>query len=144
MRIILSKRHEFKQPTFILFLDFKAAFDSVNRTSLWQILEQYGLPSKLLSMIKALYHDTKCTVRIDGKDSTAFNVNAGVRQGAIASPILFNFAIDWVMKQVVASCTDNGRNVGISLGGHKITDLDYADDIALLADSESDLQFFLD
>ena len=34
--------------------------------------------------------------------------------------------------------------VGISLGSHEITDLDYADDIALLANNESDLQFFVD
>ena len=100
--------------------------------------------AKLLSMLKALYDDTKCTVRIDGRDSTAFNVNTGVRQGAIASPVLFNFAIDWVMKQAVSTCTSSGNDVGITLGGLKITDLDYADDIALLADCETDMQFFLD
>ena len=72
-----------------------------------------------------------------------FPVDTGVRQGAIASPVLFNFAIDWVMRQAVASCANSGRKVGISLGDHQITDLDYADDISLFADNEADLQFFV-
>ena len=139
--MILNKRLEFQQPTSILFVDFKAAFDSINRGALWQILEQYGLPSKLISMFKAVYDNTRCTIRVNGKGSADFSVDTGVRQGAIASPVLFNFAIDWVLRQAIASC---GRKVGISLGGRQITDLDYADDISPFADNEADLQFFVD
>ena len=83
-------------------------------------------------------------MKVNGKTSAVFPVNTGVRQGAIASPILFNFIIDWVMRHAISTCIDNGKNVGISVGGHQITDLDYADDIALLADNETDLQFFVD
>ena len=144
LRMILNKRLEFQQPTSILFVDFKAAFDSVNRGALWQISEQYGLPSKLISMLKALYNNTRCAVRVNGKDSADFSVDTGVRQGAIASTVLFNFAIDWVMRQAVASCAKSGKKVGISVGGRQITDLDYADDLALFADNAADLQFFVD
>ena len=49
-----------------------------------------------------------------------------------------------MMRKAVECCTAAGMQVGISLGSHVITDLDYADDIALLADSEADLQFFVD
>src|SRR5438093_8240067 len=78
--MILNKRLEFQQPTSILFVDFKAAFDSINRGTLWQILEQYGFPSKLISMLKAVYDNTRCTIRIKWKNSADFTVDTGVRQ----------------------------------------------------------------
>jgi hypothetical protein len=42
-------------------------------------------------------------------------VNTGVRQGAIAYTVLFNFAIDWVMQKAVAKCALQNHSVGISL-----------------------------
>ncbi|KAA3669782.1 uncharacterized protein DEA37_0001131, partial [Paragonimus westermani] len=95
-------------------------------------------------MLKGMYNHTQSKVRVNGRDSTAFPVHTGVRQGAIASPVLFNFCIDWVMHKAVESCMTHGKNIGVSLGSHQVTDLDYADDIALLAETEADLQFFAD
>jgi hypothetical protein len=43
-------------------------------------------------------------------------VNTGVQQGAIVSPVLFNFAIDWVMKKAVAKFHLDNRKIVISLG----------------------------
>ena len=97
LRLLLSKRSEFQQPTCVLFVNFKAAFDFINRKAFWVVLRQYGMPSKLVAPFRALYFNTKCTVRVNGKDSAPFSVNTGVRQGAIASPVLFNFTIDWVI-----------------------------------------------
>ena len=47
------------------------------------------------------------------------------------------------MRKAVESCTEDGIRVGVSLGGHQITDLDYADDIALLASNVIDIQHFV-
>jgi hypothetical protein len=128
----------------VLFIDFKAAFDSVTRDALWKILETYGIPAKLVKMLQALYVNTKCVVRVKEKDSPTFAVSAGVRQGAIGSPVLFNFAIDWVMQKSVERCRAEGKSIGISLGDQQITDLDYADDIVLFSEKNSDLQAFVD
>jgi hypothetical protein len=95
-------------------------------------------------MIKALYENTKCTEQVNGLQSDSFDVNTGVRQGAIASPVLFNFAIDWVMKKAVAKSHLDNRKIGISFGDPEITDLYYGDDIALLADNDNDLHYFVD
>jgi len=144
LRMMMSKCIEFQQLTYLLFVDFKAAFDSVDRSKLWKVLRQYGIPDKIITMFKALYDNTRCAVRVNDKLSEDFKVNTGVRQGAIASPVLFNFVIDWVMRKAVESCTRNNRKVGISLGNKVVTDFDYADDIALMAGNESDMQFFVD
>ena len=129
LRMLLSKRLEFRQPMCIVFIDFKAAFDSVSQVSLWKILEVYGMPRKLIAIFRALYTSTKCAVQVNGKDSGAFSVNTGVKQDANSSPVLFNFVIDWVMHKAVESYKAEDNAVGVSLGDQQIIDLEYVDDI---------------
>ncbi|KAI8487026.1 hypothetical protein Bbelb_352860 [Branchiostoma belcheri] len=94
----------------------------------------YGLPDKVILAIKNIYADSKCCVRTDDGFSGWFEVVTGVRQGCVLSPILFAIAIDWVLKE-------STRGKGIPwLQGQRLSDLDFADDIAGLAESTKDLQ----
>ena len=64
---IIQTRREFQQPLRIAYIDLKAAFDSVDRgEALWQLLRHLGLPSKIVTLMKALYTDTLSCVRTDG------------------------------------------------------------------------------
>ncbi|KAK2721728.1 hypothetical protein QYM36_003895 [Artemia franciscana] len=58
IRQIVEKTTEFRQKAFIAFVDFRAAFDSVDRKALWQILRLTGLPEKCSRLLKALHHGT--------------------------------------------------------------------------------------
>lgn len=99
-----------------------------------------GVPEKLLSVIKCLYSKTLCAVRAYGDSSSSFEILTGVRQGALLSPLSFNAVIDWVMRH--ALCETDG--VVCVSGGGRISDLDYADDLAIFAESETSLQEMLD
>lgn len=95
-------------------------------------------PPKLLNLIKAYYHRTRTRVRCYGQDSSFFNVSSGVRQGCALSPTLFNYAIDWIMEQALPGY------LGVVVGRNfHLTDLDYADDIAVLGESYRDIQTVL-
>ncbi|BHF81642.1 hypothetical protein SprV_0802477500 [Sparganum proliferum] len=118
LRRILEFCHSCQQPTAVCFIDFAATFDSVHRASLWRIMALDGVPTKIVAMIKAYY----CTT------------NARVL-GCILSPILFNYAIDWIIGRVL----HEGDGVKFA-PGHRLTDLVYVDDIALLASRFGDLQ----
>ena len=60
-------------------VDLRKAYDSVNRESLWRILQHsYRLPPKLLSIIQALHEDSNAAVRAYGKISDNFPVTNGV------------------------------------------------------------------
>ena len=48
---------EWQSSLYVNFIDFKKAFNSVHRDSLWLIMRSYGIPSKIVSMVKVLYDD---------------------------------------------------------------------------------------
>lgn len=139
LRRVLEHRWSFQQPTVACFIDFKAAFDSVKREALWKIMEKDGLPTKLLRLIKAYYTATRTRVGVYGQQSRPIEVLTGVRQGCALSPILFNYVIDWVLSKALAD--HHGVRINET---YALTDLAYADDIVILADSHSAIQNAVD
>jgi hypothetical protein len=52
---IIEKHREFNIPTYIAFIDFKKAFDSVERDKLWTIMSSKGIPTHLITAIQKTY-----------------------------------------------------------------------------------------
>ncbi|KAI8479500.1 hypothetical protein Bbelb_374020 [Branchiostoma belcheri] len=105
------------------------AFDSVDRQCLWKVLTILGVPSKLLDLLSLLYSDTTSCVLANGQTSDSFTINSGVRQGCVLAPTIFKTAIDHVMANTVSQ-----SSCGASFGNVTISDLDYVDDVAILAE----------
>ena len=138
IRRILEHRWCYQQPTVVCFIDFAAAFDSVDRFSLWQIMKADGVPEKLIRLLRAYYLNTKARVRVYGETSHHFTVRTGVRQGCVLSPILFNFLIDWVLSNALS------ESQGVEITpNYAVTDLDYADDIAVFATDFQKMQLLV-
>jgi Reverse transcriptase (RNA-dependent DNA polymerase)/Domain of unknown function (DUF6451) len=139
LRIIVEQYSEFNSPLCLLFVDFKSAFDSVDREMMWQILGMYGIPAKIISIIKQLYCDASLRILHRGRIGTGFGVESGVKQGCILSPLLFNIVLDYTMRRV------SSRRKGIPWNVFsRLTDLDYADDIVGITETMLEMQKFLD
>jgi len=78
LKLILQRRHEFREPCLVAYVDFRSAFDSVDRPALWLLLKS----------------------RADGVQSDWFPFSAGVRQGCNIAPGLLE-PMDWVMDRTV-------------------------------------------
>jgi len=128
---------EFSQSLHVAFVDLKAVFDSLDRLALWKALRGIGIPQYILRLIEDLHNGSTSSVRIAAMQSPSFITSSGVRQGCVLAPALFCRAVDWIMERVVST-------VGFSLGNDYFTDLDYADDVALLAHAVDDLHTALD
>ncbi len=103
---------------------------------LWKILAHYGIPPKLINIIKSTFQGMQCSVLHEGCPSEPFEVQTGVQQGCPLSPFLFLLCIDWTMNQ-----TTNNSQTGIQWSlTEQLEDLDFADDIALLAHSHQQMQ----
>ena len=136
LRIIIEQSLEWNSPLYINFIDYEKAFDSVDRETLWKLLKHYGVPDKIIAIIKSSYRNTTCRVANAGSLSENFEVKTGVRQGCLLSPLLFLLVIDWILKTTTAN-----KNNGIQWTLFKqLDDLDFADDLALLAHNQKQMQ----
>ena len=53
LKTVMEKSREFRRPLYMAFIDLRKAYDSVNRNSLWYILQHgYGIPEKLVKIIE--------------------------------------------------------------------------------------------
>ena len=94
------------------------------------------MPSKVINIVKDMYNNNRCCVRHAGSLSEWFTVQTGVRQGCIISPLLFLITIDFVMRKATA---DKQRGLVWGLF-NRLEDCDFADDIALLSHTYTDIQ----
>ena len=118
------------------FIDSEKAFDSVNGEIMWLALQQYGIPRKIIQIIKILYDGFKCKTSHEGELSDFIEVRNGARQGCILSPTLFLLILDRIMKRVKGL---RQRRIQWSMK-ERLENLDYADDICLLAQRFCDME----
>ena len=76
-----------------MFIDLHKAYDSVDRPLLWHILARFGVPPRMIAVIRQ-FHDgmSACARNDNGDSSEEFNVEQGLRQGCVLSFLLFNIS----------------------------------------------------
>ena len=134
---LIETRKNQTKSTMAAFIDFRKAYDSVNRNKLFEKLRYNGIHGKMYNALKAIYDNVSCAMRINGKLTDWFNVGCGLKQGCSLSNILFNMYIDDLIKNI------NALDIGIDIGNEKVGILVYADDVVLLSENEQDLQTLL-
>jgi len=67
LRMILEKTYEHKVDIHQLYIDYKQAYDTINRSELEEIMKEFGIPSKLVRLIKMTIENTNSKVKIQGK-----------------------------------------------------------------------------
>ncbi len=108
----------------------------MHRESLWCIACNFGIPERIVNVFQNLYYKSSCCVRTETENTNFFTIETGVRQGCILSPLLFLMAVDFVMQKAMAH-----PEFGIPWRWSKqLTDLDFADDIALLGTTRKNIQ----
>ena len=96
---IIEKHREFNIPTYIAFIDFKKAFDYVDRDKLWIITLSKGIPTRLITIIQKIYMENIIRVNAgNGISEDSRAISQGVRQGCSLSPVLFNLYLDEVIR----------------------------------------------
>ena len=114
------------------FVDFKKAYDSVNRNILWSVLLRSGIHGKMLRTIKAMCASVQACVKSNATTDLSgfFHYLQGLKQGCIASRLLFSLLVNELANEIFAKARH-----GIPLGQTDIELflLHFADDLTLLA-----------
>ena len=123
----------------ILFVDFAKAFYSIHREKIELILLVYGLPKETVAVIMMLYRDMKVKVRSLDGDTNYFDIVAGMLQGDTLASYLFIICLDYVVRKSIDKIRENDfkltKERSRRYPAQTITNADYADDIALLANT---------
>ena len=85
-RLLAEQHHAFNRPLQVAYIDVNAAFDSVDRASLWKTLQGSGIPPLFLHLIRDLHTGTTTRVRTQIGFSAPFHTTSGVRQGCNLAP----------------------------------------------------------
>lgn len=122
---------------YAAFIDFKKAFDLVNRDKLWEVLHKRGVRGRMLMALKGMYALVQAKVRVGGEFTDSFSCPCGLKQGETCSPVLFSLFINELACDVVCK----GKH-GIQLFPDlfQLLILLFADDVVLLSDTVIGLQ----
>ena len=148
LRRVIEGVYSQNRKAIIVFVDFKKAFDSIHRGKMLEILRKYGVPDKLVKAVEQLYLGTFASVLSPDGETDKFEIKAGVLQGDTLAPYLFVIVVDYAMRQAIRN---NEEELGFIIQPSRsrrhpavcITDLMFADDIALLSQEIAQAQELL-
>ena len=136
-------------------MDFSKAFDTVNKWTLWKVFKAYGCPESFINVIRQFHDGMTGRVSIGGDISDAFPIYHGVKQGCVLAPTLFTLYLGAVLETMSANlangvyiltCSD-GKLFNLACLKAEtrtntlcVRELLYADDTALVATDNNDIQ----
>ena len=113
--------------------------ECVDHNKLWEILKEMGIPDHLNCLLRNLYAGQETTVRTGHGTIDWFQIRKGVRQVCVLSPCLFNLFAEYIMQNAGL----DEAQAGIMIAGRNISNLRYAGDTTLMAESEEELKSLL-
>ena len=153
-RQLQEKSKEQQRPLYFIYYDLEKAFDSVPRVAMWSILERFGCPPTLVSIIRSFHDDMIGKVVHNNHTTETFPITCGLKQGCVLAPTMFsiylaamlyelppnNPSID--MRYHIDSSLFN--TAGLRSARHttvfSLNNLQFADDMATVASSPEDLE----
>ena len=150
---VLRMRRNLGLDSYLLFVDFRNAYNEVHLGGLTAILRHVGFPPDLVELLQEWGDSRTTSARVNGSDSLPFATNRGVPQGSALSPILFIIFMVGLANRLartpglrgvtVPSRADNAAGAQGPGDVFRLLQLIYADDVAVTCDSPQQLQLAL-
>ena len=99
VRQLQEKYRAVKIPLYFAFVDLEKAFDRIPRAVLWWALRSLGVEEWAVRVIQGMYSNARSRVRVNGQLSDEFEVQVGVHQGSVLSPLLFILVLEALSRE---------------------------------------------
>jgi exonuclease III len=114
----------------VAFMDFKKAYDTVNRAFLLRILSEFGVGAGFIKWVSMLLSDTRALAVVNGFFSSKAHFGAGVRQGCPLAPLLYLFVAESLLRFL-----KDQEHLGLVVAGRKLLANQFADDMQVFLHS---------
>lgn len=135
--------HQSRREAIILKLDFEKTFDTVEHSTIIQMLQHLGFPAKWLEWTEAILSSGSSVVLLNGVPGKMFKCKRGVHQGDPLSPLLFVLAAELLQILVNKVASQNLSKAPIPHEEDEFPIIQYADDTLLILQAEASQLFFL-
>ena len=136
---IIKKPREFQKNICFCYIEYSKAFHCIDHNKVWKILKEMGITDQSTCLLRNLHASQEATVRTRHGTMNWFQIGKGVCQGCILSPCLFNLYAEYIMRNAGLE----EAQAGIKIAGRDNSNLRYADDTTLMAESEEELKSLL-
>ncbi|KAG8239345.1 hypothetical protein J437_LFUL019126 [Ladona fulva] len=123
----------------VAWLDLEDAFGSIPHHHISRTLQEMSMPNALIRLIEDMYSGVSTAVEAAEGTSRAISIQRGVRQGNPLSPLLFNLALEPILRAALCKRSTTGYR----LGETTISALAYADDLVIIGSSAGALHQLL-
>ena len=118
---ITKKAREFQINIYFCFIDYAKAFDCVDHSKLWEILQEMGILDHLTCLLRNLYAGQDATVRTGHGTTDWFQIGKRVSKGCILSACLFNLYAEYIMRHIGL----DEAQAGIKIAGRNNSNIRY-------------------
>ena len=133
---VIEKSNEYNLPLCVGFIDYEKAFDSIEHFAIFEALRKININETYVQILENIYHKATARIHLDNLMSEQFNIKRGVRQGDPISPKLFTAAIEAIFQKA-------DLVHGLNVDGETLTNLRFADDVALLTEKTTQMELQL-
>ena len=142
-RVLEQRCREWGVPLYISTIDFTKAFDRIKHSASWKSLQFYGVNPAHVRLLQRLYSQQEGTVLTD-KESDAFPIKRGTKQGDPLSSLLFNTVLQYSLENDLKQWQEKRKGIRLSDKAEDcLTNLRFADDVLLFSTSLEKLREML-
>ncbi|KAJ3614549.1 hypothetical protein NHX12_018121 [Muraenolepis orangiensis] len=126
--------------TGLISLDQEKAFDRVEHSFLWKVMEKFGFSAGFIAKIKVLYNNIESVLKFNGGLCAPFRVCRGVRQGCALSGMLYALSLEPLLNKI------RSKLQGLFLpgfNGNMVLSV-YADDVVVFVRDQNDIDSLVD
>ena len=135
LKTMIDNMFKKKKYMYVCFVDFRKAFDLVNRKALLYKLKLFNINGNFLQIMESMYKEVRFSVKLGNASTPSFTTSVGVKQGCVLSPTLFSMYIN----DMVDIFNDTDCHP-VCINDQNVSCLLYADDLVIVSESATGLQ----
>ena len=133
---IIEKAQEFQKNIYFCFIDYPKVFDRLDHNKLWKILKEMGIPDHFICIRETCMQVKKQQLELDLEKQTGSKLG---KEYIKVVPCLFNLYGEYIIRNAGL----DEAQAGIKTAGRNISNLRYADDTTIMAESKEELKSLL-